>query len=266
MRSPRDILLRSVAPTLVVAAIALSSAIASAEPMTLTDILGRTIRAEPIAVEGDSLRIRRDDGREFTIELKSLVEEDQERIRAWNATRSQAGAAGAGEESKPAKPEKPKYVPDMAKLQLSLSRFKGDTNIITKWEGYTHKHEMWGYSFQVSNRNIHPIENVRIEYNLFARTFSDSSTPSVVTGSLDLPPIGSNRSEGVKTKTAEVCKQKGEYTSNTGGELRGIWVKLYVGDKMVQEQISPGTLKTEVEWVDPREAAPRRTRTVEVIH
>lgn len=241
------------------AALTLPPQAAVAESMALTDILGRTIRAEPVALEGDALKIRREDGREFTIELKSLVDDDQAKIRRWSAAQSQAALEPPGVEAttaKTEKPEKPKYVPDMSKLLLALSRFKGETTTIAKFEGYSHKHEMWGYSFQVTNRNLQPLDKVRIEYNLFARTFADSGTPSVIAGSLDLPAIGSNRSESSRTRTAEVCKHKGFDIANSGGELRGIWVKLYVDNKVVQEQISPESLKTE-SWTKPQEAASR---------
>lgn len=261
MRSLHGPRLRPLAFVAVAAACMLWSQARAGEPMSLTDILGRSIRAEPISLDGDALKIRREDGREFTLELKSLIDDDQAKIRALNlpATAESAGS----DDAKPATKEKPKYVPDMTKVQLSLSRFKGDTNTISKWEGYSHKHEMWGYSFQVTNRNLHPIENVRIEYNLFARTYSDSGTPAVVPGTINLPPVGSNRFEGAKTKTAEVCKQKGYDMANTGGELRGVWVKLYVGDKVIQEQVSPNSLKSEVEWTDPQEGGSRpRTRII----
>lgn len=251
MRQPSAFRLSRLSFPALAAALILGAQALVAAPMTLTDILGRTIRAEPVSLNGDALKIRREDGREFTIELKSLVEDDQAKIRAWNTAQAQ-GDAFADAETPAPKLEKPKYAPDLTKISFSTSRFKGDTNTITKFEGYSHKHEMWGYSFQVGNRNVYPLENIRVEYNLYARTFSDSSTPLVVTGTLDLPSIDTNRFEGGKTKTAEVCKQKGIYTFNSGGELRGIWFKVYMDGKLIQEQILPESLKSDVEWTKPR--------------
>ena len=235
-------------------ALGLAASSLRAEMMELTDLFGRSIRAEPLALENETLKIRREDGAEFAIELKSLSEDDQTRLRAWAATRPKHAASPAAPEKK--KDEAPKNVPDLSRVTLALSRFKAESNTIAKFEGYSHKHEMWGYSFQVTNRGLYPVEKVRLEYNLFARTFVDSGTPSVVPGKLEIDAIGSNRSESAKTKTAEVCKRKGYYTANNGGELRGVWVKLYVGDTLVQEEISPASLKNEVEWTSPDNAAP----------
>lgn len=236
-----------------------------AEPTDLTDLLGRTIRAELISLEGDALTIRREDGRDFVIELKSLSDDDQAKVVAWNKKRlaeaSDAFASAPVTKPAPDAPDEsktkpaPKYVPDMGKITLAMSRFKGSTTTISKFEGYSHKHEQWGYSLQINNRNLYPVENIRIEYNLLARTFYDSNTPDVVTGSIDLPPVGSNRSEGVKTKTAEVCKQRGIYTYNTGGELRGVWVKIYVDGELIKEQASPESIKDTTQWKRP---APER--------
>ena len=247
----------------------LASLVARAEPVDLTDLVGRTIRAELISLEGETLTIRREDGRDFTIELKSLSDADQAKVLAWNKERLAAAANDAFGSATPPKPTpaetadegtkktQPKYVPDMAKVTLAFSRFKAGTTTLSKGEGYSHKHEQWGYSFQVSNRNLYPVEKVRIEYNLFARTFYDSSTPAVVAGAIDLPAIASNRSETGKTRTAEVCKLRGYYTDNVGGELRGVWVKLYVDDKLINEQVSPESLRTSEEWRSPSSSRDR---------
>lgn len=242
--------------------IGLASVLLRAEPVDLTDLLGRTIRAELISLEGETLTIRREDGREFAIELKSLSDADQAKVLAWNKARlaaaNDAFASAPGPKPVPSETsekadekKQPKYVPDMAKITLAMSRFKASTTTLTKGDGYSHKHEQWGYSFQVSNRNLYPVEKVRIEYNVFARTFYDSATPSVVTGAIDLPAIASSRSETAKTRTAEVCKLRGYYTDNVGGELRGVWVKLYFEDKLIAEQVSPESLRTTDEWRNP---------------
>ena len=245
----------------------LAAVSAHAEPMDLTDIQGRTIRAELISVDADTVKIRREDGVEFKLNMASLRDEDQIKVKAWAdtaakpadpfATDTATGAAtepatepSAGATKPDAKAAEPevKRIPDAKKLTLGASRFKGETNTIAKMEGYSHRHEQWGYSFQITNGHLFSLDKVRIEYNLYARTFYDSSTPSVVVGSYDFPTIAANRSGAMKTKTAEVCKRKGAYVYNTGGELRGIWARLYVDGQLMQEYVSPESLKTEGEW------------------
>lgn len=222
--------------------------------MELTDILGRTIRADLVSADADTVKIRRADGVEFKLDINSLRDEDQARVKAWAASSANSATAAAPSvevsSTPPAKPAiaEVKRVPDRKNIALAASRFKGEINTIAKYEGYSHKHEQWGYSFQITNGHPYAIDKVRIEYNLYARTFSDTSTPSLVTGILDYPAIGAGRSEKLKTKTAEVCKRKGAYVDNVGGELRGIWARLYVNDELFQEFVYPGSLKTDVQW------------------
>ncbi|MEY4489163.1 MAG: hypothetical protein RIQ79_1671 [Verrucomicrobiota bacterium] len=222
--------------------------------MDITDALGRTINAEVISVEADTVKIRRADGMEFKLDLKTLRAEDQAKIKAWveTAAKSATPSGGDAEKTDPKSAAlELKRVPDRKNISLSASRYKADSVTISKWEGYSHRHEQWGYGFQVSNRHLYTLEKVRLEYNLYARTFADSSTPALVSGFFDFAPIGPNRSLNMKTKTAEVCKQKGDYMYNTGGEVRGIWARLYVDGVLMQEYVSPDSIKTEFEWVTP---------------
>jgi hypothetical protein len=53
-----------------------------AEVRELTDIQGRSIRAEVKKVDGDEVIIERDDGRSFTIAINRFIEKDREYIRA----------------------------------------------------------------------------------------------------------------------------------------------------------------------------------------
>lgn len=154
-------------------------------------------------------------------------------------------------ESASPKKEKPKYTPDLKKITLSLSRFKGDTVVISKSIDYSHKHETVGYSFGVTNRNIYPVEKIRVEYNLFARPYDGATSPIVVAGALDFPPVATGRTETMKGKTAEICRLRGiDYKAN-GGELRGVWVKLFLGDQLVQEIPPSDTIRGDFTWKAP---------------
>jgi hypothetical protein len=261
-RSPHPLRLRihkseftsSLPLLLVILSLGLSAPPLSAAPIVLTDTFGRTITAELLSMEGDAVKIRREDGQEFTLSISSLISEDQIKIHHWHkaqkASKTSPAPANKANPSPENKPE-PKPVLDPSRITLALSRFKGDTNTIAKFEGYSHKHEMWGYSFQVSNRHLYPLRKLQIQYNLYARTYTDSSTPAIVVGKINLPDIESNESQNVKTKMAEVCKRKGSYIENSAGELRGIRVKLFHEGKLVAEQILPTSLKDEVEWLSP---------------
>ncbi len=245
----------------------------SAQGMVLTDLLGRSITAEPLSLDGDKLTIRRDDGRVFELSLANLIDEDQARIRAWhrnaaaNPPAAQAQSTPPAREAAGSSPRPPsRNVVDPSRIELSVSRFKGATRVLAKFEGYAHQHEDWGYSLQILNRNLYPAEKIRVEYNMFARPMPDVSNPVVVTGAVDLPPIPSGRSESFRTRTAEVCKRRGSWVYNSGGELRGIWVKIYVDGAVVQEYITPESLRTEEKWSDPRTATDTRQNVRTVIY
>jgi hypothetical protein len=245
-----------------------------AQPMTMTDILGRSITAEPVSLEGDRLTIRRDDGRVFDTSLSNLTDADQARIREWqknapsppaaptpppaaqSSNRDATSNSSNDSSNKPA----PRTALDPQKIEVSTSRFKAGTRTLAKWEGYNHSHESWGYGIQIMNRNLYAAENIRVEYNLFARPMPELTNPVVVTGIFDLPSIGSSRSESVRTRTAEVCKRKGSWVYNSGGELRGIWVKVYHDGKVIQEVVTPDSLRNEERWTDPSRA-PQTTRS-----
>lgn len=210
-----------------------------ADPRTFTDQFGRAITAELISVDGDQISIRRDDGQLFTLAASKLTEEDQNYIKAWVAKQpSRVSAANVGKSS-----------PDPKKILVNLSRGKFETRTITKYDSYIHKHEQWGYSIQITNQHLQPLGNLRIEYNLFARTFADTSTPSVITGSKILEVVGSRRSEVFRTRSAEVCKTKDTYFGyNSQGEMRGIWLRIYVDDQVIIEQSSPESLMKDEKW------------------
>ncbi|MDF3058603.1 MAG: hypothetical protein K0R17_2818 [Rariglobus sp.] len=212
----------------------LFAAVLQAEPRTFTDQFGRSITAELLSVEGDNVRIRREDGQLFTLSISKLTEADQKFIKDWAA--------------KPA-PAEEKSTPDPKKLIVGLSRGKFSSRTLTKYDTYTHKHEDWGFSIQLTNQHLRPVENLRVEYNLFARTYSDISSPTMITGSKVINAIASRGSETFRTRSTEVCKTKDTYFGyNSGGEMRGIWIRIYADDQLLIEQSSPESLMTSDKW------------------
>lgn len=221
------------------AAFFLCSGLLQAEPRTFTDLFGRTITAELISVEGDQIRIRRDDGQVFTLTTSKLTEADQKFIKNWSA--SQPGGSGD-------KPDE-KFTPDPKKIIVNLSRGKFDSRTLAKYDNYTHKHEQWGYSIQLTNQHLRAVSKFRIEYNLFARTYADTSGPTLITGAKNIDAIPSRGSEVFRTGTAEVCKQRDTYFGNNySGEMRGIWIRIYADGQLLIEQSSPDSLMQSEKW------------------
>jgi len=224
---------------LITIGVLLFTAVLHAEPRTFTDAFGRTITAEIISVDGDQVRIRREDGQLFTLKPSQLTEEDQQFIQQWSANKSGASSTTAAD----------KITLDPKKFILALSRGKFDTRIIAKYDTYVHKHENWGYSIQLTNQHLRPVSNLRVEYNLFARTFADTSSPTLITGAKDVTVIASRAMEVFRTKTAEVCKSRdASWGYNSSGEMRGIWVRIYADGQLLIEQSTPESLMTTETW------------------
>lgn len=212
-----------------------------AAPRTFTDQVGRTITAELISVQDDQATIRRADGQTFTLAVSTLSDDDQQYIRHWSASQTATPKPAADD----------KFVLDPKKLTVTLSRAKFDSHTLAKYEGYVHKHEDWGYTVQITNSLLRPVEKIRLEYNIFARTYSDTSSPTMVSGAKTIDSLKAGGSESFRTRTAEVCKRRDIYFGNEGGELRGIWIKLYVGGKLVSEQALPESLTEKEKWSRP---------------
>lgn len=220
------------------AALFLFAASLHAESRTFTDNFGRTITAEILSVDGDQVRIRREDGQVFNLSISKLTEADQKFISNWSAAKAGPDAT-----------EDEKSAPDPKKIIVGVSRARFSSRTLSKYDGYTHKHEDWGYSIQVTNHHLRPIENLRVEYNLFARTYSDISSPTLITGGKNLKKLRSRDDEVFRTTTAEVCKRRDTfYGSNSQGEMRGIWFRVYADGKLLIEQSSPESLMTSEKW------------------
>ncbi len=227
---------------LIVAGALLFASVLHAEFHTFTDQFGRTVTAEIVSVEGDQVRILREDGQRFALTTSKLTEGDQKFIQKWVAANPSASPKPSGAAAEE------KFTPDPTKLVLNLSRAKFDSHTLYKYEGYSHKHENWGYSIQLTNQHSRPLENVRVEYNLFARTYSDSPTPTLITGAKTIKSLASRDSESFRTGSAEVCKLKGFYSGSEGGEMRGIWIRIYIGKQLLIEQSSPESLMKDEKW------------------
>jgi len=221
---------------LIAAGLFLIASVLHAEPRTFTDQFGRSITAEIVSVEVDQVRIRREDGQIFTLSISKLSEEDQKFIKQWAAKTPSASTAKAEEKS----------TPDSKKLLVTLSKGKFGSRTISQYESYVHKHEDWGYNIQLTNQDLRPIENLRVEYNLFSRTYADTSSPTLLKGKKTIKAVPSRETESFRTGTAEVCKHRGY--GNYSGEMKGIWVRIYADGQLLIEQSSPETIMTTEKW------------------
>lgn len=211
------------------------SGLLHAEVRTLTDQFGRSITADVLALDGDTLKIRRDDGIVFDFPIGNLSADDQKAIREWAA--------------KQTKKVEVEFTPDPKLLPASISRVKLKSTTLSQYgTDYKYVSEQWGYSVNITNKTRQTVADLRIEYNLFATKNYYVSDNGVISGSIPFDAIRPNDTANVKTKGIEVRKEKSSWWGNSGGDVNGIWVRVYYKDQLLHEIISPESLKDTESW------------------
>lgn len=207
----------------------------AAEPRTFTDQFGRTIKAEVLSVDVDIAKVKREDGQIFDLPIAKLSEEDQAWLKTWKSP--------AATETKPKA-----FTPSPGNVTISASRGKFDSDTTSQSAYYKEAYEEWGFSVQLTNTTLYPIENLRMEYKLYGRLYGGSSEKEQ-RGVKAIETLGARKSTVFRTKTFRVYKFRssdGSYTYNGG--VTGIWARLYFGDVLLGEYVSPENLKTKQSW------------------
>ena len=214
-----------------------------AEVRTLTDKQGRSLKAEVLSVDGDSVSIRREDGQTFSLSLSSLSDDDQRSLKEW--AKQQVSVIPAGG------------------IELQISRGKFDTQKQDDG-GVITSEEQWGYTVTLFNRTSKPVTGARVDYILFVKPDAQpgkDSTPVPLkkkAGSKQIDTVGFRNSVNFRTSTITIYKQQlkaGWVWSKTGNNavvkdtLYGIWIRAYVGDQLVDEICSPDNLSKTETWV-----------------
>lgn len=244
--------LRFARPLLALLALAVC---AHLDARTFTAKDGRTMEADILGYKGETLRVRRTDtGREFSIPLSSLTEADQRALRQFMREN----------------PELRDTVPPHA-FRVEYSKARSDTE---RSGGSVHdvRIENWGYSFNVINLSSAPLENLRLDYIVFAKRDPDRVQATTsrealerVHGSLPIESVAVHGkallySETIACRTdklgsnARWVTSSGKLTSKLRDkELHGVWFRLYDGDKIIHEASSPESLRTSERWISQAE-------------
>lgn len=228
-----------------------------AEIRTLTDLQGRSVKADVISVENDIAKIKREDGRTFDLPLSQLTEEDQKALREWAKAQDSIIPAGAIEVvCGRTKFKSTKQPPE----GVTQTRTDGTTEIVGT---INRTDEDWGYSVTLTNRLSKPLKNVRVEYLLFVKPDQEPGNDKKAaklarqSGSNRIALIEPRKQTMFKTTSMRTVKTeiRGNVTwEKTGGRgvvadtLHGIWVRIYVGDQLVTETSTPDTLAGKETW------------------
>lgn len=214
---------------------------AHGESFTLTDKQGRSITADVLSLEGDKVKIKRDDGQVFEVSLATLSEKDQKRLKAWA-------------ESHP---------PLLSENDLPLQYSRGKFETIKESQSggaVTAYKDLWGYSITLTNKSKRDLTDVRVEYVLFVKTDSVSNKKEGmrrVKKSTSLDPIPVYTNLTFRTETVPSYRYvlaPGWYWSNTGNSkpikdsLHGMWLRIYVGKQLVIEKITSEDIAKNEKW------------------
>jgi hypothetical protein len=217
-----------------------------AETLTLTDKQGRSIQADVISVENENAKIKRSDGQTFNLPLANLADADQEKLRTW------------------AKANPPKLGPDA--LVLEFNRGKFDSEKESQHDGaVTAYKDQWGYSLTLINRSKQELTGIRAEYILFVKQDAGPTAPSAegmrkVRHTTRAEPIPLHGKITFRTETVPSYRYvlaPGWSWGGTGGStkpikdsLYGMWIRIYVGDELVIEKITPTDITKTEKWMD----------------
>lgn len=214
-----------------------------AEIRTLNDKQGRSLKADVISVEGDKVTIRREDAQTFTLSLNTLSEDDQKSLNKWAERQAKLIPAGS--------------------VEVQVSRGKFDTKKKDDGSGIIMSEEQWGYTATLYNRATKPLKGVRVEYILFVKPDAEpgkdpTSAPlKQKSGTKTVDAVPSRDNINFRTDSITIYKQQlkpGWIWGKTGNNapikdsLFGIWIRVYSGDQMVDEVISPESLAKTEKW------------------
>jgi len=219
---------------------ATTPAAAAPEPYTFTNAAGKTIQAQIIAVVGESVSLKRDDGQSFTVAIKTFVDDDQAYIWHWAVMDA-------------AKRGNPIFKFELTKLPETRSdkTFPGSRRVIPNLAGYKVK-----VTNTTSLRMLKPI----MEYIVFANTNTmvPDSPLAHYYGKFAPDEIKANDQSAFETVKAMLIV--GDKQDN--GRLEGLWVRVYDADhQLIQEWCSTPELMKKEKWTYDIERSKRGAGT-----
>lgn len=247
MKLPRFVLVRT---TFWFLAVAGCLPLARAEIRTITDKQGRSIKADVISVDGDKVKIKREDGQTFEIALSTLSDDNQKDLQAWAAKEAKSLPPGS------LAVELSRGVFDTSKKDSDVTLTTGD---IVK-NGRTTTEEKWGYSVTIQNKTSKPLDNLRVEYRLFATVDSvhvkekQGLKKKAYQSKIEAIPELGRVVFRTETISAFKMKYNGNIVSAKTGDsssretLSGIWLRIYNGNDLVHEACMPDKLSVTEKW------------------
>ena len=208
---------------------------------TFSDSQGREMSAKLNQVIGNDVYIERSDGLSTRVDISIFSKDDQDFIRDWKRK-------------------------ETLKNDAIEVRFITDVEDKSGWEdkggGIVRKTWKQGYGIELSNESQLDLKNIRIEYLIFK--FEDAMAAQkrsqgkvrTINDETKVPSLKAGRKASVSTKKFPMLETKlapgyrwpdgGKETSED--EMRGIWIKVFVGEILATETSKPENLMRKESW------------------
>lgn len=208
---------------------------------TFTDPQGRNVVAKPVRIVGNQVEIEREDGYRFTVDPAIFIEKDQEYLMAWVLAHKLEQKDILEVSAKRAETRKER---DDSSVGLDIARFLGY------------------YKVELNNRTELTLDALKVEYRTFvflneiAGDRRDDGKEVILKGKYDIPklaPYSKIEFDTEKVKLKHTDLQPGYYWADGGkgksrDELKGLWLRIFRGDKQIAEYASPSTLPEKYKW------------------
>ena len=208
---------------------------------TFSDSQGREMNAKLTQVSGEDIYIERLDGLSTRVDISIFSKEDQEFIRDWDRK-------------------------ETLRNDAIKARFITDVEDKSRWDnngsGIVRKTWKEGYKIELSNESQLDLKNIRIEYLVFkfedalaaqkrsegeVRKISDETKfPTLKAGSI--ARVSTKKFPMLETKLAPGYKWESGGKETSKDEMRGIWIKVFVGEILATEASKPENLMRKESW------------------
>ncbi|MDB2673762.1 SHD1 domain-containing protein [Akkermansiaceae bacterium] len=238
---------------------------ASAKPRTFTDQKGRKIEAEIISVAGTKVTLRLTNGKNYTIPIKSLSENDQFFVKVWS-TEEKSGAKKSGDPDKttPTIPDNIKY---RIEIEADKERIKkGSKGKVSSGEIQT---DQWVYETNLENKSRVKLEGLEMSYRVYVDPIASvkvtmDSPPKFYGGRQKVSSVEDGATVMVRTGPVPLTELELDpgFVFRDGSrndledKLEGIWIKVWHGDKKVAEFKSNNSTVKKAKWADNETADP----------
>lgn len=205
---------------------------------TFADQYGRTVVGEIVEASEKQVKIRRDDGQVFTLEVARLSEPDAAYVARWRHDHVRIKL----------RLEFSSFRTNVGSSPVRRSGVEAGTDLVLQMSA--------GYEIRLSNDSPDTADSLRIEYNIFqlnsdatftrgGGTASPAPLPFKETFALRTPPV---RFSQLQAADGTVTPQ------SFAGELAGLWVRVLRDGKVVAELVSNERVRAQG-WQDARPAA-----------